>query len=279
MSHISIPCRYPSRRNQKVQSFPVPARMAFTKLLKPVISLLQSRGIRIVIYLDDMLILDQSPDRVATAFHSIVKMLTQLGFLIKQEKCSQVPTQRIEFLGSLINSTDMLQAVPSEKLHNIQVECRKAYQNRYMLMTELSALLGRMIHCTQMGLAQAPLHYRALQRQLQLPEQNEDFLIKGLINRPPMVDLTSNKSIQQHSINPTSIRYGHIHGCFHQGMGSPMQWNTNGRTLEPVINSHINVSRHLDYYLSTISRSCLHQYLYYSFWVFYIIYIIIQNRD
>ena len=27
--------------------------------------------------------------------------------------------------------------------------------------------------------------------------------------------------------------YGHILGCFHQGMGSPMQWNTNGGTLEP----------------------------------------------
>ena len=47
--------------------------------------------------------------------------------LIKQEKCSQVPTQRIKFLGSLINSTDMLQSVPSEKLQNNQAECRKAY--------------------------------------------------------------------------------------------------------------------------------------------------------
>ena len=141
------------------------APWTFTKLLKPVISLLQSRAIRIVIYLDDMLILYQSPNRLASAFHSIVNGLKQLGFLIKQEKCSQVPTQRIEFLGSLINSTDMLQAVPSERLQNIQAECRKAYQNRFMSITELSALLGRMIHCTQMGLAQAPLHYRALQRQ------------------------------------------------------------------------------------------------------------------
>ena len=141
------------------------APWTFTKLLKPVISLLRSRGIRIVIYLDDMLILDQSPDRLASVFHSIVNVLKQLGFLIKQEKCSQVPTQRIEFLGSLINSTDMLQAVPSEKHQNIQGECRKVYQDRSMSMTELSALLGRMIHCTQRGLAQAPLHYRALQRQ------------------------------------------------------------------------------------------------------------------
>ena len=65
-----------------------------------------------------------------------------------------------------------------------------------------------------------------------LPEQDQDFLIKGLINRPPMVGLTSNNSIQQHSINPTSIRYGHIHGCIHTGMGGPMQWNIDGGTLD-----------------------------------------------
>ena len=47
-----------------------------------------------------------------------------------------------------------------------------------------------------------------------------------------MVDLTSNNSIQQHSINPTSIRYGHIHGCIHTGMRGPMQWNIDGGTLD-----------------------------------------------
>ena len=46
-----------------------------------------------------------------------------------------------------------------------------------------------------------------------------------------MVDLTSNNSIQQHSINPTSIRYGHIQGCMNTGMGGPIQWNIDGGTL------------------------------------------------
>ena len=59
------------------------APWTFTKLLKPVISLLRSLGIRIVIYLDDMLILDESPDCLASVFRSIVNVLKQLGFLIK----------------------------------------------------------------------------------------------------------------------------------------------------------------------------------------------------
>ena len=78
----------------------------------------------------------------------------------------------------------------------------------------------------------ATVHKHTAPPEDKLPEQDQDFLIKGLINRPPMVDLTSNNSIQQHSINPTSIRYGHIHGCIHTGMGGPMQWNIDGGTLD-----------------------------------------------
>ncbi|CAB4001220.1 Hypothetical predicted protein, partial [Paramuricea clavata] len=77
------------------------APRTFTKLLKPVIVLLRTQGIRIVIYLDDMLILDQSPN---------VNLLQRLGFLIKQEKYSQAPSLCLEFLGSLINSREMTQA-------------------------------------------------------------------------------------------------------------------------------------------------------------------------
>jgi hypothetical protein len=140
------------------------APRTFTKLLKPVIVLLRTHGIRIVIYLDDMLILDQSPERLSSIFRSVVNLLQRLGFLIKQEKCSQAPSQCLEFLGSLINSREMTQAVPNDKLQKLQIECKNAIQNLWLTLKELSALLGRMNHCSQVGLAQGPLHYRALQR-------------------------------------------------------------------------------------------------------------------
>jgi hypothetical protein len=127
--------------------------------------LLRIQGIRIVIYLDDKLILDQSPERLSSIFRSVVNLLQRLGFLIKQEKCYQAPSQCLEFLGSLINSREMTQAVPNDKLQKLQIEYKNANQNRWLTLKELSALLGRMNYCSQVGLAQGPLHYRALQRQ------------------------------------------------------------------------------------------------------------------
>ena len=141
------------------------APRTFTKLLKPVMALLRLQGIRIVIYLDDMLILDQSPERLSSIFRNVVSLLQRLGFIIKQEKCSQTPSQCLKFLGSLINSREMTQAVPNDKLQKLQIECKNAHQNCWLTLKELSALLGRMNHCSQVGLAQGPLHYRALQRQ------------------------------------------------------------------------------------------------------------------
>ncbi|XP_022806778.1 uncharacterized protein LOC111343852 [Stylophora pistillata] len=155
------------------------APRTFTKLLKPVIILLRRQGIRIVIYLDDMLILDQSPERLSSIFQSVVALLQRLGFLIKQEKCSQAPSQCLEFLGSLINSKEMTQAVPNEKLQNLQLECKNALNNRWLTLKEFSALLGRMNQCSQVGLVQGPLHYRALQRQhINSVHRNEGFCNK-----------------------------------------------------------------------------------------------------
>ncbi|CAB4020333.1 Hypothetical predicted protein, partial [Paramuricea clavata] len=128
-------------------------------------SIARIQGIRIVIYLDDMLILDQSPERLSSIFRSVVNLLKRLGFLIKQEKCSQAPSQCLEFLGSLINSKEMTPAAPNDKLEKLQIECKNAIQNRWLTLKELSVLLGRMNHGSQVSLTQGPLHYRALQRQ------------------------------------------------------------------------------------------------------------------
>ena len=75
------------------------APRAFTKLLKPVATLLRSVGIRIVIYLDDILLLHQDQEELGKIFDKVLELLQNLGLTIKQEKCSSAPTQSLVFLG------------------------------------------------------------------------------------------------------------------------------------------------------------------------------------
>ena len=140
------------------------APRAFTKLVKPVIAILRISGIRVVIYLDDLLLFHQDPIELQTIFKIVITLLTDLGFIIKLEKCSPSPTQAIIFLGAQLNSTDMTIAVPLEKLRLIQSECKEILTRGWCSMLELSALLGRMNQTARIGIWEAPLHCRALQR-------------------------------------------------------------------------------------------------------------------
>ena len=84
------------------------APRVFTKLLKPVVAYLRERGIRIIIYLDEMLILNTSRDGILADLKIIIVLLKSLGFIINFKKSIVVPQQVIEYLGMLINSLCLL---------------------------------------------------------------------------------------------------------------------------------------------------------------------------
>lgn len=140
------------------------APRAFTRLMTPIIAHIRSLGIRIVIFLDDILILHQSPSVLRSIFKKIVTLLERLGFLINLNKCSQHPSQQLIFLGTLLNTATMSLSLPKEKLDPIQQGARQLHTQGKGTLQELATLLGRMSHAAQNGIWLAPLHYRALQR-------------------------------------------------------------------------------------------------------------------
>ena len=141
------------------------APRAFTKLLKPVMSLLCLSGLRVVIYFDDLLILHQNRAELRHQFQLVMTLLMNLGFQIKLEKCSSAPTQVIVFLGACLNSTNMSVSVPQEKFNLLQSECQNILKARHCSVLQLAALLGRLNHATLIGIWKGPLYYRTLQCQ------------------------------------------------------------------------------------------------------------------
>ena len=67
----------------------------FTKTLKPVIGFLRRLGIRIVIYLGDMILLNQCSQMLMKDLTSLRWLLENLGFLINWKKSVIVPLQEI----------------------------------------------------------------------------------------------------------------------------------------------------------------------------------------
>ena len=70
------------------------APRVFTKIMKPVVSLLRRTGIRLIIYLDDILLMNASETGLRQDMHTAQYLLENLGFVIDLEKSCFQPTQQ-----------------------------------------------------------------------------------------------------------------------------------------------------------------------------------------
>ena len=96
------------------------APRVFTKLMRPVVTCLRQQEIRLVQYLDDTLLVAESPEALKAHMRKAANLLEDLGFLLNKKKCVWTPTQRIEFLGFEVNSNTMHLYLPPKKVEKIR---------------------------------------------------------------------------------------------------------------------------------------------------------------
>jgi hypothetical protein len=102
---------------------------AFTKLLRPVVAFFRSFGIRLVIFLDDILIMNSSFAACAQDTQDVIVVLTWLGFVIStKEQVKLVPDQEQIWCGTFISSLTMMFSLPKDKLVKMQRKMKKTIQ-------------------------------------------------------------------------------------------------------------------------------------------------------
>ncbi len=161
-----------------------PAPREFTKLLKPVMGVLRRLGIRILIYLDDIILLNQDPEVLIHDRDSTIWILQSLGFIINWEKSSLIPKKKVQYLGWVINSHSMNLSLPEEKLQDLLTECYQVVTSKMVTVRQLSKLIGK-LNASALAVLPAPLHYR----QLQMQKTRE--LLKGNQNYSSRLTLSS----------------------------------------------------------------------------------------
>ena len=148
----------------------------FTKTMRPVAAKLRELGIRLVIYLDDILVIANSQDQATDHTSTLIYTLENLGFIVHPEKSMTQPTQRVEFLGMIIDSRSMELQVPGQKIKSIRSDARKILHSRRASTRETSRLIGKMTSVAQ-AIPPAPLFYRTLQRDVSwaLARSNQNY--------------------------------------------------------------------------------------------------------
>ena len=87
-------------------------------------------NVRIIIYLDDMLLMASSLEDLLMARDTMIFILQHLGFLINIKKSCLEPTSTLEFLGVIVYSGEMLLNLPKKKLLKVQNHCQEMLENR-----------------------------------------------------------------------------------------------------------------------------------------------------
>lgn len=137
------------------------APCTFTKLMKPVLSHLRSLGIVVSCYLDNCLFIAPSPDILRAQVGYALHFLDSLGLTINVQKSVLEPTQRVIFLGLVLDSVTMTVTLSSSRKERIKEQGLLLLKDDITLLN-LSSFIGLAVAAGP-AVELAPLRYRYLE--------------------------------------------------------------------------------------------------------------------
>ena len=138
------------------------APRVFTKTMKPVIGFLRSRGMRVMIYLDDILIFAPSAEESTKNTEFVINLLSSLGFTINFDKSSIQPKKSLNYLGFLLDSANMVASLPVEKIDRLKSFGRSILSSHSVKIRDLAKFIGFLASSFDV-FPQGRLHFRALE--------------------------------------------------------------------------------------------------------------------
>ncbi|KAK0403958.1 hypothetical protein QR680_017214 [Steinernema hermaphroditum] len=139
------------------------APYVYAKVMRTVAAWLRSQGIRLIVYLDDWLFLEQSRTTLERLVPQLLALFEHLGMVVNTEKSELQPTQTIEFLGLRVCAKREFLSIPDNKIQRIKTDCDRLLATDRCSIRRLSETLGRINACS------AACYYSALMsRRLQM---------------------------------------------------------------------------------------------------------------
>ncbi|KAL0163759.1 hypothetical protein M9458_039512, partial [Cirrhinus mrigala] len=101
----------------------------FTKVAEGALNPLWRKGIRILNYLDDWLIMAHLRDLLCEHRDLVLQHLSHLGLRVNREKSKLSPVQRISFLGMELDSVNMTACLTNERTQSV-LSCLKSFRHK-----------------------------------------------------------------------------------------------------------------------------------------------------
>ena len=143
---------------------PTSAPRVYTKIMSVVMAYLHLQNIRIVAYLDDLLILNQSKTDLQKDRKKCINLLLSLGFIINVEKSNLEPSQAIVYLGTSFLLNVGLVKPTEERMQKLQKAVWSILRGQNQA-TDFLHLLGIIASCIEI-IPNARLFMRPIQLHL-----------------------------------------------------------------------------------------------------------------
>ena len=155
----------------------------FTNVLKPAFSYLREIECLSVVYVDDSYLQGETFEECLQNITETVKLLQSLGFSIHPEKSVLKPTQKLTFLGVVLNSKTMTLTLADAEKERIIKFGEGIINRQYITIRELAQFIGNVV-ATFEAVLTGPLHYRDMEtlKIANLKEYKGKFEAKITIN-------------------------------------------------------------------------------------------------
>ena len=154
------------------------APRTFTKLTRVIVIYCRRLGMRLILYLDDSLLLARPREKVMQHRDILVELLLRLGWIVNWDKSDMAPSQDWEFIGLLWSSRLMTVGLPQDKLAALQDSARIILDlPAAPTCRRIQRFLGK-ANFAAVAVPRARLHSRALQRALQQAYKSARDLFK-----------------------------------------------------------------------------------------------------
>lgn len=124
---------------------------------------LRKKGLRLMVYLDDFLLANQSEQQLERDILTAVQFLKHLGWTINHEKSVLSPTQDLEYLGINWNTSENIKSLPQKKIDSISSLADKILKAKTITLKECQKLIGT-LNFANFVTPSGRLHCRHLQR-------------------------------------------------------------------------------------------------------------------
>jgi hypothetical protein len=126
----------------------------FTKLVRPLVKYWRARGLRLVVYLDDGLCAMGGEAKALEASELVRSTLDQAGFVVNAKKSVWRPTQRLQWLGFIVDLDKGQIEIPAERVAALRSKLQSVCPLQRVPAKTLASVVGSII---SMSLAIGPV--------------------------------------------------------------------------------------------------------------------------